>query len=93
MSFNPPVVYKLCRDCLHKTVTSANTGNVIHRVINLFSFIADARAPFKVSECHRAWPSSVASHARNIIGIDFFTVTTATFRTPYCYIILSHERQ
>jgi streptomycin 6-kinase len=27
MSFNPPVVYKLCGDCLRKTVTSANTGN------------------------------------------------------------------
>jgi hypothetical protein len=39
MSFNPPIVYRLCRDCFHKTVTSANTGNVIHRVINLFSFI------------------------------------------------------
>jgi hypothetical protein len=45
MSFNPPIVYKLCRDCLHKTVTSANTGNVIHRVINLFSFINEFCQP------------------------------------------------
>jgi hypothetical protein len=45
MSFNPPVVYRLCRDCLHKTVTSANTGNVIHRAINLFSFINESCQP------------------------------------------------
>jgi len=45
MSFNPPVVYKLCRDCLHKTVTFANTGDVIHRVINLFSFINEFCQP------------------------------------------------
>jgi hypothetical protein len=45
MSFNPPIVYRLCRDCFHKTVTSANTGNVIHRVINLFSFINEFCQP------------------------------------------------
>ena len=32
-------------DCLPKTVTSANTGNVIHRVINLFSFINEFYQP------------------------------------------------
>jgi hypothetical protein len=31
---------------LHKTVTSANTGNVIHRVINLFSFINEFCQPY-----------------------------------------------
>jgi hypothetical protein len=30
---------------LPKTVTSANTGNVIHRVINLFSFINEFCQP------------------------------------------------
>src|SRR5262245_47061878 len=29
----------------------------------------------------------------DIIGIDFFTVPTATFRKLYCFIILLHERR
>src|SRR5262245_61622775 len=34
----------------------------------------------------------LSNHVGDIIGIDFFTVPTATFRNLYCFIILLHER-
>ena len=41
----------------------------------------------------QTWKTFLSNHARDIIGIDFFTVPTATFRNLYCFIILSHERR
>jgi len=41
----------------------------------------------------QSWKTFLSNHARDIIGIDFFTVPTATFRNLYCFIILSHERR
>ena len=36
----------------------------------------------------QTWKTFLSNHARDIIGIDFFTVPTATFRNLYCFIIL-----
>jgi putative transposase len=41
----------------------------------------------------QTWKTFLSNHARDIIGIDFFTVPTATFRNLYCFIILLHERR
>jgi hypothetical protein len=41
----------------------------------------------------QTWKTFLSNHARDIIGIVFFTVSTATFRNLYCFIILSHERR
>src|SRR5262249_19114132 len=41
----------------------------------------------------QTWKTFLSNHAREIIGIDFFTVPIATFRNLYCFIILLHERR
>jgi hypothetical protein len=41
----------------------------------------------------QTWKTFLSNHARDIIGINFFTVPTATFRNLHCFIILSHERR
>jgi putative transposase len=41
----------------------------------------------------QTWKTFLSNHARDIIGADFFTVPTATFRNLYCFIILSHVRR
>src|SRR5215467_1620829 len=41
----------------------------------------------------QTWKTFRSNHAGDIIGIDFFTVPTATFRNLYCFIILLHERR
>jgi len=41
----------------------------------------------------QTWKTFLSNHARDIIGNDFFTVPTATFRNLYCFIILAHERR
>src|SRR5262249_3092705 len=41
----------------------------------------------------QTWKTFLSNHAGEIIGIDFFTVPTATFRKLYCFIILLHERR
>ena len=39
----------------------------------------------------QTWKTFLSNHAGDVIGIDFFTVPTATFRNLYCFIILLHE--
>jgi putative transposase len=41
----------------------------------------------------QTWKTFLSNHAGDIVGIDFFTVPTATFRNLYCFIILLHERR
>jgi hypothetical protein len=41
----------------------------------------------------QTWKTFLSNHTRGIIGIDFFTVPTATVRNLYCFIILLHERR
>jgi putative transposase len=53
-----------------------------------------AKIPDKDAQAFsQTWKTFLSNHARDIIGIDFFTVPTATFRNLYCFIILSHERR
>jgi len=39
------------------------------------------------------WRSFLMNHAADIATIDFFTVSTATFRVLFCFIVLEHSRR
>jgi transposase InsO family protein len=41
----------------------------------------------------QTWRTFLENHAVCIAGIDFFTVSTATFRILYVFIVLSHDRR
>ncbi len=41
----------------------------------------------------QTWRTFLKNHADCIVGIDFFTVPTATFRILYVFIVLSHDRR
>ena len=41
----------------------------------------------------QTWRTFLENHVPDLVGIDFFTVSTATFRTVYCFIILRHDRR
>ena len=41
----------------------------------------------------QTWRTFLNNHTRDIVGIDFFTVPTATFRVLYVFIVLSHDRR
>jgi putative transposase len=48
------------------------------------------RAPRPPSQ---TWKTFLSNHAGDIVGIDFFTVPSLTFRNFYCFIILLHDRR
>ena len=41
----------------------------------------------------QTWRTFLDNHGKEIIALDFFTVPTATFRTLFVLIILSHDRR
>src|SRR6059036_1200586 len=41
----------------------------------------------------QAWRTFLANHAKDLIGLDFFTVLTATFRVLFALVVLSHGRR
>ncbi len=41
----------------------------------------------------QTWRTFLHNHLADLVGIDFFTVPTATFRVLYCFLILGHERR
>ena len=41
----------------------------------------------------QSWRSFLDNHVGQIAAVDFFTVTTATFRTLFCFIVLLHDRR
>ena len=41
----------------------------------------------------QSWRGFLTNHAREIVGCDFFTVPTATFRLLFVFILLSHDRR
>jgi len=41
----------------------------------------------------QTWRTFLRNHAKDIIGIDFFTVPTATFRILFVLVVLSHDRR
>jgi putative transposase len=41
----------------------------------------------------QTWKTFLTNHAKQIVGIDFFTVPTIHFRNLYCFVILLHDRR
>jgi len=41
----------------------------------------------------QSWRAFLDNHVRDIIGIDFFVVPTATFRVLYVFLVMSHDRR
>jgi putative transposase len=41
----------------------------------------------------QTWWTFLENHADCIVGVDFFTVPTATFRILYVFVVLSHDRR
>ena len=39
------------------------------------------------------WRTFLNNHSKDIVGIDFFTVPTATFRILYVLVMLNHDRR
>ncbi len=39
------------------------------------------------------WRTLLDNHLRGIVAIDFFTVPTATFRIPFAFVVLRHDRR
>ncbi len=41
----------------------------------------------------QTWRTFLDNHVPDLVGIDFFTMPTATFRVLYCFIVLRHDRR
>jgi putative transposase len=41
----------------------------------------------------QTWRTFLDNHVGDLVGVDFFTVPTATFHVLYCFIILAHDRR
>ena len=41
----------------------------------------------------QTWRTFLNNHAKEFVGIDFFTVPTVTFRILYVFVVLSHDRR
>jgi transposase InsO family protein len=41
----------------------------------------------------QTWHTFLENHVGDLMGIDFFTVPTATFRVLFCFIVLRHQRR
>ena len=39
------------------------------------------------------WRTFLENHVPDLVGIDFFTMPSATFRVLYCFIVLRHDRR
>ena len=41
----------------------------------------------------QTWRAFLDNHLQDIVAIDFFTVSTATFRVLYCFVVLRHAQR
>ena len=41
----------------------------------------------------KSWRSFLRNHALDLVSIDFFVTPTVTFRIPYVFVVLAHERR
>ena len=41
----------------------------------------------------QSWRTFLDNHVRNLVSVDFFTVTTVTFRVLFVFVILAHDRR
>ncbi len=43
--------------------------------------------------CSQTWRTFLENHLPDTVGIDFFTMPTATFRNLFTFIVLHHDRR
>ena len=41
----------------------------------------------------QAWRTFLDNHVRNLVSVDFFTVTTVTFKVLFVFVVLAHDRR
>jgi len=41
----------------------------------------------------QTWRTFLDNHLQDLVGIDFFTIPTATFRILFCFLVLRHDRR
>jgi transposase InsO family protein len=41
----------------------------------------------------QTWRASLDNHLKDLVGVDFFTVPTATFRILFAFVVLRHDRR
>jgi transposase InsO family protein len=53
-------------------------------------YLSRTRVP---GDAAKRWLAFLHNHREAIVAFDFFTVPTATFRVPYCFFVIEHERR
>jgi putative transposase len=95
----PAIDKEICK--LIRQVQSANIGwgaPRIHGELKMIGIQISESTIAKYIIRHRnppsqTWRTFLENHADCLVGIDFFTVPTATFRVLYVFIVLSHDRR
>ena len=41
----------------------------------------------------QTWRTFLDNHVPDLVGVDFFTMPTATFRVLFCFVVLHHNRR
>ena len=41
----------------------------------------------------QTWRSFLDNHVKELVSVDFFTLPTVTFRIPFVFIVLRHDRR
>ena len=41
----------------------------------------------------QSWRTFLDNHVRNLVSVDFFTVTTVTFKVLFVFVVLAHDRR
>ena len=41
----------------------------------------------------QSWRTFLDNHVHNLVSVDFFTVTTVTFRVLFVFVVLAHDRR
>ena len=41
----------------------------------------------------QSWRTFLNNHVRNLVSVDFFTVTTVTFKVLFVFVVLAHDRR
>ena len=49
--------------------------------------------PRQIKPDGQRWSTFLRNHMSSIVGVDFFTVPTVTFRVLYVFIVVQHERR
>ena len=70
----------------------------IHSELQLLGYDVSETTVDKYMIRHRkppsqTWRAFLDNHLRDIVGVDFFTMPTATFRILFTFIILRHDRR